>query len=99
LLGITPEVWARLQEPRKGGSDDLAQTTELFFATHIALEYFHCSYTEYVQRVPRMERLLFQFYVQLKNLKEEHAHEQMQAEAEMERQAQAILPHGMTGRL
>lgn len=90
-MGITDEIWAQLQEPRKGGSDDLAQTTTLYFDTMVALEYFHCSYSAYMATVPRMERLLYQFYVMLKHLKETHAQEQMQDEADMEREAHAMM--------
>jgi hypothetical protein len=78
--------------------DELAHTTQLFLDTYIALEMLHCSYGEYIQRVPRLERLHLQFYVMLKNAKEEHAQEAMERQAEMDREAQQVAGSGMSGR-
>ena len=83
-----------MQEPRGGGIDDLAQTTPLYLDMYVALELLHCSYDEYIQRVPRLERVLHQYYVMLKSAKEQFAHDEMQRQADAEREAQA----GMTGR-
>lgn len=77
-----------MQQPRRGSIDDLAQTTQVFLDTYVALELLHCSYGEYIQRVPRMERLLHQHYVMLKSAKEQHAQEAMEREAEGEREMQ-----------
>jgi len=80
-----------MQAPRPGGSDELAQTTQLYLDTHIALEYFHCSYQVYIERTPRLERLLYQLFVMLKNAKESYAQEEAERQAEMDREAQAMI--------
>lgn len=83
-------MWAKIQEPRPGSSDELAQTTQLYLDTHIALEYFHCSYQQYIEQTPQKERLLYQLFVMLKNAKEQYAQEQAEAQAEADREAQAM---------
>ena len=83
-----------MQEPRRLGYDELAPTTPLYIETYIALELLHCSYGEYVQRVPRDERLLHQLYLMLKATKEQHAEEW----AEQQRQAEQEGPDAPQGR-
>ena len=80
-----------MQEPRSGTSDDLTQTSQLYLDTYVALELLHCSYSEYIRRVPRRERLLHQLYVMLKSAKEEHAQEQAELEAEAQREANDMM--------
>ena len=97
---MTEEVWAYIQEPKKGGSDDFARTTQTYMDTYIALELLHCSYQEYIMRVPRRERLFNQFYVMFKNAREQHAHDEMEQEAEAQRSMQRpdALMGGLQGR-
>ena len=83
-----------MQEPRPGGADEYSQTTELYLDVHVALEYLHCTYGEYIQRVPALERTLYRLYLLFKNAREEHAREQMEQQAEAQREAQRV----MTGR-
>ena len=80
-----------MQEPSGGSSDDLAQTTPLFLDTYVALELLHCSYDEYIQRVPQRTRLLHQYYLQLKHAKEEHAREEAERQAQAEREIQGRM--------
>jgi len=86
-----------MQEPRPGGSDPYRQTTQLYLDVHVALEYLHCTYSEYVLRVPMAERLLYQYYLMLKAAKEEHAYEEQQREMEAAQAAQAGPEPGMLG--
>jgi hypothetical protein len=87
-----------MQEPRPGGSDDYTQTTELYLDVHVALEYLHCSYTDYIQQVPAMERTLYRLYLLFKNAREEHAQEQAQEQAEAQRDAPQMSPNMGRGR-
>lgn len=79
-----------MQQPRQGGSEELAQTTQVYFDIHIALEYFHCSYQAYMEKTPKLERLMYQFFVMLKSAKESYAQEDMERQAEADREAQAM---------
>ncbi len=80
-----------MQEPKRSSIDDIAVTTQLYLDTYVALEMLHCTYGEYIQRTTRLERLAHQFYVMLKNAKEEHARDEMEREAD----AQRAMEHGM----
>lgn len=90
-MGITETVWARMQEPKSGMSDDFARTTQLYLDTYVALELLHMPYSAYIATVPRQERLLHQLYVMLKNAKEEHAMEQAELEAEAVHEAESPM--------
>lgn len=85
-MGITEDVWARLQAPRGHSSDDLAQTSPLYFDVYVALELLHCTYEEYIQRTSQRERLLLQFWVMLRNAKEEFAHDDAERQRELDRE-------------
>lgn len=43
-------------------------------------------YSEYIQRIPPLERLHYQLYVALKSAKEKHAMERIEREREIERE-------------
>lgn len=74
---------------------DLDVTTPLYVDCYVALEIFHMRYVEYIQRVPRPERLLYQVFLGMKGLKEKRAQDRQKEEAEMQRMANdAMFPGG-----
>jgi hypothetical protein len=58
---------------------------------HIALELLHCTYSEYITRTSQRERLMNQFFLMLKNLKDEHAQDEAERQRELEREADDML--------
>lgn len=90
-LGITDAVWLELTLPQAQFSD-LDTNTPVYMDGFIALEVFHMRYPEYIQRIPRAERLFYQLLLALKAAKDKRAMERAQQEADAEHAAQADIP-------
>jgi hypothetical protein len=74
---------------------DLDATTPTYVDCYVALEVFHLSYPEYIQRIPRTERLFYQVFLAMKGLKEQRAHERQKEESELRRMAdEGLFPDG-----
>jgi hypothetical protein len=82
-----------MRAPKAGGGGELSENTQVYVDFFIALDCLHIPYSEYIRRVPRIEREANQLYVALKNLKEEAAMKHAQEQAEMER----TMAHGLNG--
>ena len=83
-----------MRVPKWAGGGDLDETTQLYLDTHIALTYFHMRLPEYVEKVPQLERLLYQFYLMLSGAKETHAQKRSQQQADEERDVREMVDRG-----
>lgn len=83
-LGITEAVWEEMQAARPG-SHDLDQSTAFYIDVYVAWE-LGMRYPTYIQQTTPQERLLYQLFLSLKAMKERHAQERAQEEADIARE-------------
>ena len=60
--------------------DDLDTHTPLYADCYVALRILSMRYVEYIQTTTPKERALYQYFLALESLKEQHAHEKIQAD-------------------
>lgn len=74
-------MFQRLRQPSVA-LDDLDSNTVLYADCYIALRIFGIRYTTYIATTSPRERALYQYFLALENLKEQRAHEKIQADAD-----------------
>lgn len=85
-MGIDEEVWLELSQPRPQ-AHALDNHTPLYTDMFIAVEKLHMLYSDYIASTTPHERLALRLFTALHGLKEKHAIDRAQQEADAKRDA------------